>query len=301
MDRILVLKHIRDINDYINMPLEARQQIEEMVDVILSDGDFIRKCEGLTAYFFAARDNRREVVHKLAEEKNVDKDMLCLVMCELYSIETKNLYIRNNWPMDVYYDSMRDMAIWANTCYERTGKWGLLEYGWIALALFGVVFRLGRLQFEIIELNERCLPVTLAGIPVRNGSRAINIHIPEGDGITAEKRLDSYRKAYRFFRQTGYAVFVCHSWLLYPKHTEFLPPESNILSFMKDFNLFMPHDGNGEMGRVFGKAWPPANDNYDLLPQDTRIRRAFVNRFKSGGTAGDGFGVFIFDGENIVS
>lgn len=301
MDRILVFKHIRDINEYIKMPLEAQALIEETVNKILDDPDFDKKCTGLTAYFFATHDNRRELVHDLAKEKGVDGDLLCLVMCELYSIETKNMYIRNGWPMSVYYDSLLDLNIWAHTCLEKTGKWGLLEYGWIALALFGVIFRLGRLQFELVDCNENALPLTLGGINIRKGCRAINIHIPEGDGITKEKRMDSYRQAYKFFNQTGYAVFMCHSWLLYPKHREFLPENSNILSFMDDFNLFSMYEGNGEMHRVFGSAWPPADNNYDLLPQKTSIQRAFLNRIKNGGTAGGALGFFVFDGENIVS
>ena len=96
-------------------------------------------------------------------------------------------------------------------------------------------------------------------------------------------------------------MFVCESWLLYPKHKDFLPATSNIVSFVEDFNILKMREGNGEMHRVFGSAWPPADNNYDLLPQDTSVRRAFVNRFKSGETAGGGFGVFIFDGENIIS
>lgn len=303
MDKILVLNHIREINDFVKMPDEPRALIEEMIEKIAADEDFERKCNGLQGYLFATRNGRRDFLDELAQEKNVDNDMLALTLCELFSIEMKNLYIRRNWPMDVYYDSLLDLPIWARVCLDQTGKWGINSgfFGWITLALTGVVVRLGRLQFELIYCNESCLPQTIAGVEIKKGAHVINIHIPEGDGITKEKRLDSYRKAYNFFNQTGNAVFVCHSWLLYPEHRDFLPPTSNILSFIDDFHLYNVYQGYGELWRVFGSAWPPANKNYDLLPQRSSVQRAYVERLKSGGCSGGAFGMFVFDGENIIS
>lgn len=301
MDKTLVYNHIKDINTFVKMPEEACTEIEAVIEKIFADSDFEKKVDGLIAYFFATHDNRRNAPDALAEEKGIEKDLFALVMCELYSIEMKQMYFRREWPIDVYYDSLLDLTIWAKVCYRRCKRWGMQEYGWVALALFGVVVRLGRLQFEIITNNEEILPVTIGSVTINKGSKAINIHIPEGDGITKEKRMDSYKKAYSFFRQTGYAVFTCHSWLLYKDHTKFLPATSNILSFMEDFNLVTCHHGFGDMDRLFGNDWPPKDGDFNNLPTNTGLQKAYVKRFLSGESAGDSLGYFIFDGENIIS
>ena len=93
--------------------------------------------------------------------------------------------------------------------------------------------------------------------------------------------------------------FCCGSWLLYPPHYDFLPPQSNILKFMDCFDILRWEDADefSDCWRVFAsyKDLPPAE-----LPRDTSLRRAFADRLIAGGKTGHGFGAFFFDGENIL-
>jgi hypothetical protein len=120
-----------------------------------------------------------------------------------------------------------------------------------------------------------------------------------------EVRLDSYKKAYAFYAErnelkNGLLAVTCHSWLLYPAHKQFLPNNLNIVSFIDDFDIL----GSGEEDhfsndwRVFGSAasLPPTE-----RPRDTALRKAYAEWICSGGKAGAGYGIMLFDGECIVN
>ncbi len=86
------------------------------------------------------------------------------------------------------------------------------------------------------------------------------------------------------------APFVCHSWLLYPQHRAVFDQFANLGAFVRRFDII-----SFETTPDFGNAWRVFSVNYDgdpdKLPQNTRLRRAFVEYMRSGGTFGDGFGV----------
>ena len=114
--------------------------------------------------------------------------------------------------------------------------------------------------------------------------------------------MDSYLKAYEFYKNRfvgGIVPFVCHTWLLYPPHRDFLPKDMNILSFMDDFLFINREDKQsfGDAWRVFGKA---ANKELSEWPTDTRLRYAYVEHLKKGGATGIGHGLILFDGEKIL-
>ena len=69
---------------------------------------------------------------------------------------------------------------------------------------------------------------------IKNPDKTLGFHIPSsGIPLTDEVRLDSYKKAYEFFkdyrREDGLMIFECGSWLLWDGYKEFLPAKSNIL------------------------------------------------------------------------
>lgn len=47
----------------------------------------------------------------------------------------------------VLRDTLTDIPIWMETCYRRTGEWGMLEYAWLDNHLSMRLFRVGRLQY----------------------------------------------------------------------------------------------------------------------------------------------------------
>lgn len=164
------------------------------------------------------------------------------------------------------------------------------------------IFGLGRFEYELWEHDEEDY-IAPCGKALRHGDPEINFHIPSsGVPITDEARLDSYKRAYEFYKDKlvgGVAFFRCNSWLLYPGHREFLPENSNILRFMDDFDIvsYKVWPELGDLWRIFGRYADRAPKE---LPTDTALRRAYAERIRSGGTLGKGFGYIVFDGEKIL-
>ena len=203
---------------------------------------------------------------------------------------------------EIYWQSMRDLRWKFNECLAVHGIPGTFVASWYPGFFDMTRFALGRLQYEHYRFDAD--EYTRASVTLHRGDPVINFHIPSCGPLTLESRMDSYKRAYEFYRKdfpSGILPLVCHSWLLYPGHREFLPPESNILSFMNDFDIlrFDERDREhfGDAWRVFGAA---ASKSPEEWPRDTSIRRALADRICSGGKVGVGYGVILFDGEKII-
>jgi len=297
----VIREHIAVVNARIKMPEEPVGLINRILDRILADEDFLARYRQACADFFAdANDEAHGRIDSLADEKGVDRNLLALTFCEMFSAKTLEKYRERLLPEDVFYDSCIDLRVWSTYFFQETGKWGLRLPCHAEHQLRLKMFRLGRLQFHLIGFSEG-LEYEHAGVHVRGGDRVINIHIPEDGPLSRAARLDSYMKAYDFFTQTGNAVFVCDTWLFYPRHVEFLPPKSNIRDFMSEFTLVAHSEYDwtrwDNSWRVYG--FLPSYD-LDKLPRNTGLQRAYADWFAQTGKAGSGQGVMIFDGKRII-
>ena len=199
----------------------------------------------------------------------------------------------------IFWKSIEDMRWKLRECMDCEEVWGTFVPHWYRGFFEMTRFGLGRFQFEKTDFDadyyEKC------GNTLKRGDTVINFHIPSAGPLTDEKRLDSYKQAYKFFggKDGEPMAFVCGSWLLYEGHREFLPENSNILRFMDDFDIIRSADREkfSDGWRVFGKY---SNGSVDDLPEDTSIRRAFKQRLQQGKPTGYGYGVFFFDGEKIL-
>lgn len=203
---------------------------------------------------------------------------------------------------EVFYETMDDIRCKVNECVECKGVVGTFVADWYDRFFKTACFAFGRFQFEEMTYDRPDFRMS-CGRVLTKGDKCINMHIPSrGIPLTDEIRLDSYRRAYRYFAPLfpdGLVIFCCHSWLLYEKHLEFLPEKSNIRKFIRDFELVENGelDEFGDGWRVFGRyAGLPASE----LPRDTSLRAAYADWLSSGHRSGHGFGVFAFDGEKIV-
>lgn len=219
----------------------------------------------------------------------------------LISRPLKDRYKKLGIDEDIYYASMKDLKWKLLECYENTDTWGM-SVGWWEPGFFVPDrFTLGRLQFELFPFNK---DYTGHGETLTPASKVINMHIPSSGPLTPELCMDSFKRAHEFYRDhfpSGISVFMVESWLLFPKHREFLPENSNILKFMDFFEILGSNEDKpgkrGDMWRVFGKyAEAPAEE----LPRDTGLRRAYADWLQKGGTVGGGDGIFFFDGEKIL-
>jgi len=200
---------------------------------------------------------------------------------------------------DVFWDTMGDLQYKLMECWNLYGIWGTCDGWWYKIFFSADIFMLGRLQYERVLYPKR-EGYSRGDVHVRWGDPVLSIHIPSSGPLDHALCLDSYRKAHAFFeRRKGPLICICHSWLLFPGHEEFLPERSNILQFMRDFDIIeadvyeAPH-GNT---RIFGAR---AKDTPETWPEDTGLRRAYKARILTGGTTGAGFGVMVFDGNKII-
>ena len=153
-------------------------------------------------------------------------------------------------------------------------------------------FALGRLQFEIVNFGGE---YEIDGVKLESDSRVLNVHIPRtGTRLDRESVLESYKLAADFYRSDlgDKIAFVCSSWLLFPKHRE-KKPESNLLAFMNDFDIYVPgeYSNYGEVWRLFDKMY---DGNVTHLPADSFLRRTYIDLISRGEKTGWGKGVFLY-------
>lgn len=150
--------------------------------------------------------------------------------------------------------------------YRRThGVGGLDRQSWLVRHFRGTLFRLGRLQFDMLG-------------PV------LDVHIPEDGPLSPEACEESFRAARPFFaRYLGrdYQRAVCRSWLLDPQLTRFLGEDSNIIRFQRRFRpTGQLEDGDHDVLEFVFRRHPASLAE---LPQRTALQRAVVAHLRAGG------------------
>ena len=288
----------KDLASKIELPDEALDVILKTAGKVFSDERMYSAVIRLDNELFAQNDNISDLIGEYLDESGNDSLSFKIFLSFFNAVTTKKKFADRGWGGDVYYASMYDITIWTKVTHKKYGVWGLENYSWVDHFLKGIIVRLGRLQFHEITYDRP--DYDHAGVRVKKGDKVINIHIPEGDSLTKDKRIDAYKRAYKFFGRSGKAVFVCDSWLFYDKHREFLSPNSNILDFMNDFHYIEYYESHSleNMWRIFG--FPENYDDLSKLPRTTGMQRAYADWLISHGTTGSARGVMIFDGENIL-
>ena len=123
-------------------------------------------------------------------------------------------------------------------------------------------------------------------------TKVINMHIPSCGPLKKVDCEASFRQAAAFFADAfpGEEIaFFCESWLLYPRHREFLSPDSGIVQFMSFFDIYKTEEGDGDLWRIYNREY---DGNPEALPEETTIQRGYKKLLLSGGHAGYGEGIF---------
>ena len=198
----------------------------------------------------------------------------------------------------IYQNTVLDLKYKLNECKCVKGVWGSFVAHWFAGFFKLERFALGRLQFEVIGFGAE---YNKDGLVLHPDSKVLNVHIPRtGTRLDRACVLDSYRLAADFYRHIlgEEIVFVCSSWLLFPRHREMLKVGSNLLYFMNDYDIYTSgeYSGYGEIWRLFDTEYDgdPAH-----LPADSSLRRAYVDLISRGEMTGWGKGVFSY--KNLVN
>lgn len=242
-------------------------------------------------------------IKQLAEQfqKNEYALDLLLIVGSLPRLHEK--YVENGISDEIFYESMDDIRCKVNECVECKGVVGTFVADWYDRFFKLTCFAYGRFQYEVMTYEGEDFTMA-SGKTFKAGDKYINMHIPSrGIPLTDEVRLASYKAAYPHFSalfEDGIVIFGCSSWLLYPRHKEFLPEGMNLLKFMGDFEMVnwkeTPDDFH-DRWRLYGKHAVLPDEQ---LPRDTTMRRAYAEWLLAGNPTGRGFGIFAFDSEKIL-
>lgn len=182
-------------------------------------------------------------------------------------------------PDDVAWATLADLG--RNLARDRLlfGEGGLRTISWLTLHFRGVIYELGRLQFNRRDPSRARVGATDEPEPV------LGVHIPESGPLTPELTEESFGRARPFFErhfpETSVRLGVCNSWLLDPQLADYLSAESNIIRFQRRFTLF----GEGSEGSadVLRFVFHRIDPDLDALPQRTTLERAIVTHLRAGG------------------
>lgn len=288
---------------YPEIAVKEFTRIEKRLDEEKDFGD--RFDAILNGYMFPEADGLGQAldeVKKLGEEYGENEYTIQFMLILNCMPILKERYDAAGIDEKIFWDSADDLRCKLLECIKCKEVPGTFVAGWNDGFLKMDRFAYGRFQYEVRKYDFDFDFITRTGHRVRRGDTLINFHIPSsGVPLTDEVRLSSYKEAYKHFVHLfpdGKVIFCCGSWLLYPKHREFLPENSNILKFMSDFEIvsWSEYDHFSNDWRVFDKY---AGLPYDQLPRDTSLRRAYADWLVKTGKGGDAFGVIVFDGEKI--
>lgn len=214
-----------------------------------------------------------------------------LVFCCL-SKRLRERYRERGIDEAVFWNSMVDLRCKADECRAVKGVCGSFVAWWFEGFFNMTRFAFGRLQFELVPFERH---YEKDGKRLSPDSKVINVHIPRtGTPLVKDSCDEAYRRAAAFFADQieGDIAFVCHSWLLYPENETILTKKSNIVRFMKQYDILdVGIDKNkADLWRLFDTE----EQHPDRLPTDTTARRLYVQHIKAGGKLGWGFGVFFY-------
>lgn len=281
---------------------------EEAVESLLKDADVLLSHADACERFF-------EIVRQYDERTDIDYPGALEVMKELSSLTDVNVHALNmlhflslcpklreryeerGLPDKLFVDTMSDLRFKVYECQAVHGIWGTFVGFWFARYFSQIDrFFFKRLQLEPKPLEYDC---TVGGKEYKKGAKVLNVHIPRtGTPLLHDEVVQSYREAVEFFNdyyEGEPRLIVCNSWLLSPWHDEIMRPESNILQFAHDYTILhsAPNSNVASLWAVFEHV--VTEDNFDELPTDTSLRRAYVDLLKRGGRQEWTYGVFNYD------
>ncbi len=203
---------------------------------------------------------------------------------------TRNLYRKEKLMEDVYKDNMRDIAIWSDKYEREHGKKGFYkeQFEWIDSILEMKVIKLGRLQFELLDIEKQEDDVKNILKNIKDFI-LVNVHIRENDGKEKEFNEEicdkSYNMAWKYYKDKGIKfsriVFICDSWLINPNLTKLLSEKSNIIRFQKRYNIISVNPDEDKpqiIERVFGSS----DMKSETFPENTTLQVKLKKAWEEG-------------------
>ena len=223
------------------------------------------------------RTDAQPPLHPAQTTADPRRDLLPLLVLLSRVPRVLRLHQQRDVPRDVSLDTLDDLLRWARKFRLQHGHWGLAETHWLALAVTGRIFRLGRLQFEWVNNRWPALPFT-------PDQWLLSVHVPEMGPLDHGACDTAFARAHEFFirhfPERRAAAFVCDSWLLDPQLGEYLPAETNILRFQHRFTV-VP-DACYPRDQITERVLPGPADSAPNSKSPSRLQRAIAEHRRRG-------------------
>lgn len=283
-------------------PQGAAEALIEAADRLEKAGmlEKLRELEEPLTYETRPVESLLAEMDEMAKKADVFPNTVYLLSYLFCAESLSDRYKELGFPQELFDGFIRNIISCMHECYSLHKTWGVLHGTWHQGFLI-----LKRFSIGVFIVDVKTYPYeayTKEGITVEKDSRVYYLHIPTGTSLKKEDRIRSYKMAYSFFSEKTigkYMCFVCNSWLLYPEHRKLLPQNSKILDFMNDFEIIRQTDRDSfrDAWRVFGAAHTEPMEKW---PAETSFQKAYLNWLRQGGKTGDGLGIMLFDGEQIL-
>lgn len=289
----MMKNYAKQLMQKLDFPLDAQCELLASLEILLQTNDFVDICNSYECdnYDFT---KIIEDTKNLAESKNISaySGYMLLFICMAPLLYKR--YEQKGINDKIFYDTMRDLKYKLDECFLVHKKWGTFVPKWYKGFFEMRIFALGRLQFEI---NHTWFDCTVDGVNIPKGTKVLSVHIPRTNTkLSHDLVLESYESAKQFFKNEfcDKVIFICNSWLLYPANRTIYKDGSNLAQFYDDFTIVQSgeYQDYSEVWRLFDRLY---DGNPENLPNDTSLRRAYIERIKSEQPIGHGTGVIIFD------
>lgn len=289
--------YLTEFFEAFSYPAEAREALLGDYGRIMEGSDRRHVFEGFLQAYAAGRQLDLAPLYprmaELSAEAGVHAYTGNFLLLACLSQTLRRYYREEGIEETVWHTSMCDLKWKLDECRCVYGIWGTFVPTWYGGFFDMTRFGFLKLQFEIRPFRYH---YEKNGILLAPESRVLNTHIPRtGQRLDPADVQKSYELGGRFFRERfgiDPAVFVCDSWLLYPRNREVLSPDSNLYAFISGFDIIesREYSGYGEVWRLFDRNY---EGDVEKLPQDTSLRRAYAEWIRKGERTGSAYGVHI--------
>ncbi len=139
--------------------------------------------------------------------------------------------------------------------------------------------------FGMALRQQLCLPKSEWECVLQKGDPVLQMHIPSGGGLTPARTNHTIRRSVEFFRDcfpdSEPRAIVCGSWIFSNQLEQALPPDANLVRFLREFYLYpVPSTPSSGLWFIFLQdAVDPATG-----PRRTSLQRAIADFLAAGNT-----------------